>query len=88
MPAPCVCGQQEFHETTPYYTHQVIELPAIQMQVTHVMLHEARCLQCSRLLKAPLPEAHRGRQTCLAHLIRQARGLAERKEPEVARRGR
>jgi transposase len=28
-----------------------------------------------------------GRQTCLAHLIRRARGLAERKEPELAQFG-
>jgi transposase len=28
-----------------------------------------------------------GRQTCLAHLIRRARGLAERQEPELARLG-
>jgi transposase len=28
-----------------------------------------------------------GRQTCLAHLIRRARGLAERKDPELARFG-
>jgi len=28
-----------------------------------------------------------GRQTCLAHLIRRARGLAERQEPELARFG-
>jgi transposase len=44
---------------TPYYTQQVIELPEIQMQVTHVVLHEACCPQCGRLLKAPLPEEHR-----------------------------
>jgi transposase len=37
----------------------VIELPEIHMQVTHVVLHEARCPQCGRLLKAPLPEEHR-----------------------------
>jgi transposase len=58
-PASCACGQREFPETTPYYTHQVLELPVLQMQVTHVVLHEARCPQCGRLLKAPLPEAHR-----------------------------
>jgi transposase len=58
-PEACLCGQREFPETRPYYTHQVIELPEIQMQVTHVVLHEARCPQCGRLLKAPLPEAHR-----------------------------
>jgi len=29
----------------------VIELPEIQMQVTHVVLREARCPQCGRLLR-------------------------------------
>jgi transposase len=58
-PDACACGQQEFPTMTPYYTQQVIELPEIQMQVTHVVLHEACCPQCGRLLKAPLPEEHR-----------------------------
>jgi transposase len=55
-PEACPCGQREFHAPTPYHTHQVIELPEILMQVTHVILHEERCPQCDRLLKAPLPE--------------------------------
>jgi transposase len=58
-PEACPCGQREFHAPTPYHTHQVIELPEILMQVTHVILHEARCPQCDRLLKAPLPEQYR-----------------------------
>jgi transposase len=29
------------------------------MAVTHVVLHEARCLQCGRRLKAPLSEEYR-----------------------------
>jgi transposase len=58
-PKACPCGQREFPETLPYYTHQVLELPEIQMHVTHVVLHEACCPQCGRLLKAPVPEAHR-----------------------------
>jgi transposase len=29
------------------------------MQVTHVVLLEARCLQCGRRIKAPLPEEYR-----------------------------
>jgi transposase len=57
-PKACPCGQREFPETLPYYTHQVLELPEIQMHVTHVVLHEACCPQCGRLLKAPVPEAH------------------------------
>jgi transposase len=28
-PEACACGQTEFPATTPYYTHQVIELPEI-----------------------------------------------------------
>jgi transposase len=37
----------------------VIELPEIQMAVTHVVLHETRCPRCGRLLKAELPAAYR-----------------------------
>jgi transposase len=55
MPAACPCGQQDFAATTPYYTHQVIELPEMQMSVTHVVLYETRCPGCGHLLKAELP---------------------------------
>jgi transposase len=58
-PEACPCGQRQFPDTTPYYTHQIIELPEIRMAVTHVVLHEARCAQCGRSLKAPLPEDYR-----------------------------
>jgi hypothetical protein len=58
-PEVCPCGQREFPETTPYYTHQVLELPAIRMHGTHVVLHEACCLQCARIIKMPLPEKYR-----------------------------
>jgi transposase len=58
-PEACPCGQREFPETTPYHTHQVLELPPIQMQVTHVILHATCCPQCGRRLKAPLPAEHR-----------------------------
>jgi transposase len=54
-PPACACGQTEFPDTTPYYTHQVIELPEIQMIVRHVVLHEARCPQCGRVTKAQAP---------------------------------
>jgi transposase len=58
-PEPCACGQREFSATTPYYTHQVIELPEIRMAVTHIVLHEAQCPGCGRLHKAGLPAEHR-----------------------------
>ena len=58
-PKPCACGQRKFSATTPYYTHEVVELPEIQMAVTHVVLHETRCPRCGRLLKAELPAEYR-----------------------------
>jgi transposase len=58
-PESCPCGQTEFPDTAPYYTHQVIELPEIQMVVTHVVLYEAHCPRCARPLKASLPEEAR-----------------------------
>src|SRR5262245_46784979 len=42
-PAPCVCGNTEFPVTSPYYTHQVIELPLLTMAVTHWVLHQGWC---------------------------------------------
>jgi transposase len=58
-PDVCACGQQEFPATMPYHTHQVIELPEIQLAVTHVVLHETQCPGCGRLLKAALPAEYR-----------------------------
>ena len=58
-PSACACGQTEFPETHPYYTHQVIELPEIQMVVTHVVLHKTPCPRCGRIIKALLSEEHR-----------------------------
>jgi transposase len=58
-PDVCACGQQKLPATMPYHTHQVIELPEIQMAVTHVVLHEGHCPGCGRLLKAELPAQYR-----------------------------
>jgi transposase len=58
-PDVCACEQQEFPATMPYHTHQMIELPEIQMAVTHVVLHATRCPQCGRTLKAKLPAEYR-----------------------------
>jgi transposase len=58
-PSACACGQTEFPETHPYYTHQVIELPEIQMVITHVVLHKMPCPRCGCLLKAELPGEYR-----------------------------
>ena len=58
-PDVCVCEQQEFSATTPYHTHQVIELPEIRVAMTHVVLYATRCPECGRILKAKLPAEYR-----------------------------
>jgi transposase len=57
QPPACGCGQTAFPDARPYYTHQVIELPDIQMHVQHFVLWEARCSRCGRITKAPVPPA-------------------------------
>jgi transposase IS66 family protein len=131
----------------PYYTHQVLELPPIAMDVTHWGLYQGWCLDCGHWSKAQVPAEHatgygprcsalmgevagtygngrhivqtfcasvlrvpislgaiqkvpdretqaiepyyaaiatQARQTCLAHLIRSARGVASRDNPDLA----
>jgi transposase len=58
-PEACPCGQREFPDTRPYYTHQLIELPEIQIVVKHMVLHEAHCPRCGHLIKAELPAEYR-----------------------------
>jgi transposase len=57
-PGLCVCGNTAFAETNAYYTHQVIELPPIAMEVTHWVLHQGWCLECGRWSKAQVPAEH------------------------------
>src|SRR5215831_7258845 len=58
-PGPCPCGHGHLVGLTPYYTHQVIELPAIEMDITHFILHQGTCTHCGTTLKAQVPSAHR-----------------------------
>src|SRR5262245_52949926 len=39
-PARCACGNTTFALTTPYDTHQMLELPPIALDVTHWVLHQ------------------------------------------------
>src|SRR5256714_3409992 len=54
-PEQCACGNTTFALTTPYHTHQVIELPPITMDVTHWVLHQGWCSDCGRWSKAQVP---------------------------------
>ena len=57
-PEVCACGSSEFGLVSPYYTHQVIELPPIEMEVHHWVLHQGQCVACGRWCKAQVPGEH------------------------------
>lgn len=58
-PEACVCGNKDFPHTSPYYTHQHIELPEIKMEVTHFILYRGPCPCCGKMGKASLPGEYR-----------------------------
>ena len=57
-PERCACGNTTLTLVRPYYTHQVLELPPIAMEVTHWVLHQGWCPECGRWSKAPVPAEH------------------------------
>jgi len=52
LPESCACGSSAFALLRPSYTHQVIELSPIAMEVKHWVLHEGRCMACGCWQKA------------------------------------
>jgi transposase len=60
-PQECTCGHRSItgHGLKPYYIHQYIELPEIQMEITHLVLHKGHCDRCGQTVKAPLPSQYR-----------------------------
>ena len=50
-PERCACGNTTLTLIKPYYTHQVLELPPIAMEVTHWVLHQGWCPECGRWIK-------------------------------------
>jgi transposase len=57
-PTQCACGNTTLALLRPYHTHQVLELPPIEMEVTHWVLHQGWCMSCGTWSKAPLPPEH------------------------------
>jgi transposase len=54
-PSACAWGQTACLDPRPYSTHQVLELPEIQMRVRHVVLDEAYCPHCGQVRNAHVP---------------------------------
>jgi len=57
-PASCACGHGGLVAPTPYHTHQVIELPPIEVDITHFVLYQGCCGGSGQLLKAEVPSNH------------------------------
>ena len=57
-PGPCACGHGHLVSLSPYHTHQVIELPPIEMDIHHFVLQQGQCQGCGRHLKAQVPPEH------------------------------
>jgi transposase len=57
-PERCACGNTAFAGTRPSYTHQVIELPPITLEVTHWVLDQGWCQACGRWGHAHVPAEH------------------------------
>src|SRR5215831_3898224 len=57
-PGQCACGHTAFAVTTPYQTHQVIELPPIVMEVTHWVLYQSWCPACGCWTQGHVPPEH------------------------------
>ena len=51
------CGNTDFArcDMRPFYTHQQIELPKIEMEISHFILHQCSCPECGKAVKAGLP---------------------------------
>jgi transposase len=58
-PQRCSCGHGDFTQQpmTPFYTHQHIELPRINMDIVHWVLQKCSCPNCGKTVKATLPPA-------------------------------
>lgn len=57
-PEKCCCGCTDFQDTMPFYTHQVLELPEIKLNVTHFILHKGECPNCGKINKGTVPKEH------------------------------
>lgn len=57
-PGPCACGHDELVSLAPYYTHQVVELPPLKMDIQHFLLQQGTCRGGGRTLKAQIPPEH------------------------------
>ncbi len=60
LPTICASGRYDFDPTPfePCYTHQHIELPEIQMDVTHFILHKGKCNHYGKTVRVVVPKKY------------------------------
>ncbi len=58
VPERCICGHSTFdkNQMQPFYVHQHIELPEIDMEISHFILQQCDCPNCGRTVKAKVPQ--------------------------------
>ena len=72
----CVCATIIADSLQPYYTHQVIELPEVKMNILHLILSKGKCRNCGKIIKAKIPKEHQsGYGTRLSALIAEMSGI-------------
>jgi len=59
IPVQCTCGSEQLGESVPYYTHQVVEIPEIKLIVEDIVLHQAQCGECGKIVKSEIPHDKR-----------------------------
>ena len=55
-PTQCDCGNSKFKNMKTFYTNQQIELPEIELDITHQVLHKGCCTKCGKMVSAKLPK--------------------------------
>jgi transposase len=87
-PERCTCGHDDFSRQPmkPFYTHQQIELPPIQMEIGHWVLHQCGCPTCGKTVKAELPQAvHTGYGPRFSAFIAELSGIKAMSRGDVKR---
>jgi len=85
-PERCTCGCTDFgdQQCHRFHTHQRIELPPIELEVTHYGLNQCQCPRCGRIVKAQLPpEARTGYGPRLSAFIAELSGLKAMSRADV-----
>ena len=86
VPESCSCGHCDFsgQPMESFYTHQHVELPQIQMEVTHYVLNRCRCPRCGKSAKATRPpEASTGYGARFCALVAELSGIKAMRRMDV-----